>query len=443
MQQMRHVYEVSELNHKIKQILEEKFPFIWISGEISNFRRPNSGHCYFTLKDEKSQIGGVVFRTQANALRFEMENGIHVIGLGRLALYEPRGTYQVIFEYLDPKGIGGLQVAFEALKKKLFEEGLFDDRYKKRVPLLPRKISIITSPSGAAVLDFLQVAQRRFVNLTFEIVGVRVQGGRAPEEIITALQCMNEMGDTDVIVLARGGGSIEDLAAFNSERLARAIFSSNIPVVSAVGHETDFTISDFVADLRAPTPSAAAEIVVPLKSELQNQIQNCKAKLYFLIDNILEKNTKMIEGLTHRIVHPKQRIQDKQLRIDELFFRLETIMKMTVDRKKEQLQHNRLLLQNLSPAKTVKVFKKQLLGERSLLITRCKQRLKESRTIISSHHSRLETLSPLSILNRGYSITRSLPDRAVVRNAKDVDIDQPVEILLADGQLQATIFDKS
>ncbi len=254
----RRVYAVSELTSKVKGLLEEKFSFIWITGEISNFRVPASGHYYFLLKDEKSRINALMFRPQIQNLTFEPGDGMQIIGLGRLSVYSPQGTYQIILEYIEPKGVGALRIAFEQLKKHLFKEGLFDEQYKKSLPFLPKKISIVTSPTGAVVHDIIHIVDRRFPNVHIEIVPAKVQGEGAEDEIISGINLVNTRNDTDVAIIARGGGSLEDLNAFNSEAVARAIFASEIPVISAVGHETDFTIADFVSDLRAPTPSAAA-----------------------------------------------------------------------------------------------------------------------------------------------------------------------------------------
>ena len=275
----RRIYTVSELTRNIKRFLEEAYPFVWVAGEISNFRTPVSGHYYFTMKDSGAQIGAVMFRAQNRHLAFKPEDGMAIIAMGRLNVYEPRGIYQVIVEYLEPEGIGVLQLAFEQLKARLAEEGLFDEKHKSPLPFLPQKIGVVTSPSGAVVRDIIQVINRRFPNLVVEVAPVKVQGEGASEEIAEALQLLNERDDIDVVVVARGGGSLEDLQAFNSEIVARAIFSSKVPVVSAVGHETDFTIADFAADLRAPTPSAAAEIIVPVKYELVKRIGEMRSAL--------------------------------------------------------------------------------------------------------------------------------------------------------------------
>jgi exodeoxyribonuclease VII large subunit len=349
----QHVFEVTELNQFIKRILEEKFPFIWISGEISNFKIPASGHCYFTLKDARSQIRAVMFRAQANALKFRPEDGQSVIGIGRISVYEPRGTYQIIFEYLEPKGVGALQMAFEKLKRRLSDEGMFDAQHKQSLPVIPKKISIVTSPTGAAIRDFIKVAQRRFPSIWLEVVPVRVQGDRAPGEIIHAIRLLNHMGTTDLIVLARGGGSIEDLCAFNDEQVARAIFASRIPIVSAVGHETDYTIADFVADIRAPTPSAAAEIAIPSKNELKSQITKIKQRLDEKISLSLKILRNHINGLYSRIVHPRQKLQDMRMRLDDHSIRLLALINGDLTRKRERLAYHHHRLMHMSPAKTV------------------------------------------------------------------------------------------
>ena len=268
METTQKVYTISELNADIKWLLEERFPFVWIIGEVSNFRIPASGHFYFTLKDEFSQLNAVMFRGQQQKLRFQPEDGMNITGLGRLSVYEPRGTYQIILEYMEPAGIGALQIAYEKLKAQLAEEGLFDEKHKKPIPFLPQKIALITSPSGAVVHDMLNIINRRFPNVHIQIYPVKVQGDGAEDEIVDALALLNQSADVDVTIVARGGGSLEDLQTFNVERVARSVFESHIPVISAVGHETDFTITDFVADLRASTPSAAAELAVPVKNEL-------------------------------------------------------------------------------------------------------------------------------------------------------------------------------
>ena len=293
-EQTRKIYTVSELNALIKSLLEQQFPFVWVVGEISNFRIPLSGHFYFTLKDEASQLNAVMFRGQHRQLKFEPEDGMRVTGMGRLSVYEPRGSYQIILEYLEPSGVGGLQIAYEKLKARLADEGLFDQQYKKPLPFLPHKMALITSPSGAVVHDMLNIIDRRFSNTQIEIFPVKVQGTGAEEEIVEALRMLNDRIGVDLGILARGGGSLEDLQAFNSERVARAIFASKIPIIAAIGHETDYTIADFVADLRAPTPSAAAELAVPIKYELLQKVKDISADLKYRVRHTIERSRKTL-----------------------------------------------------------------------------------------------------------------------------------------------------
>ncbi|OFZ67573.1 MAG: exodeoxyribonuclease VII large subunit, partial [Bdellovibrionales bacterium RIFOXYB2_FULL_36_6] len=252
--QTGHIYTVSILTREIKTLLEETYPFIWISGEISNYSVPSSGHSYFTLKDKQATIQAVLFKNQKLKMRFQPEDGMMVYGLARLSIYEPRGNYQLIFEHLEPEGAGSFQIAFEQIKRKLSEKGYFDQKFKKQIPFLPSTICIITSGTGAALRDIIHISNRRFSNCRLEIIPIKVQGNGSEDEIINAIHSANERQKAEIIILSRGGGSLEDLASFNSELVATAIFHSKIPIITGIGHETDFTIADFVADLRAPTP---------------------------------------------------------------------------------------------------------------------------------------------------------------------------------------------
>src|ERR671925_61165 len=275
----RTILTVSEVSERIKVVLEDTFFDIWVEGEISNLRTPSSGHTYLTLKDEHSQLRAVLFKMQRRYLRFDPKDGMLVIARGRISLYEPRGEYQLVIDYLEPKGLGALQMAFEQLKARLAQAGLFDPARKRPLPILPRCIGIVTSPTGAVIRDMLQILRRRFANLHVCIYPVRVQGDGAAEEIARAIEALNGNPGIEVIIVARGGGSLEDLWAFNEESVARAIYQSRMPVISAVGHEIDFTIADFVADVRAPTPSAAAELVVAAKDEFCGRIDRLTGRL--------------------------------------------------------------------------------------------------------------------------------------------------------------------
>ena len=438
----QHIYTVSQLNSNIKLLLEEKFPFVWISGEISNCKMPGSGHLYFTLKDENSQISCVIFRGQNQNLKFDLEDGLNITGLGRISLYEPRGTYQIIFEYLEPKGIGALQIAFEQLKDRLASEGLFDDKYKKPLPFLPKKISLITSATGAVLHDILKISSRRFPNLLIEIVPVKVQGENAEKEIVQAFKLLNTRNDTDVIVLARGGGSLEDLNAFNSESVARAVFSAKIPVVSAIGHETDFTISDFVADLRAPTPSAAAELVVPNKDELKQRHEDIFSRLKSNIWQYIEKHLYILAQVSRSLVDPKRKVQDLILKTDDFTTRLTKMFLNRINQKRYQFKLWKDLLYINNPLGYIANLNEKLTNISDKLSTLNNIYLNNKRSLLRENTGRLYALNPTAILKRGYSITRTIPEAAVVKTAQSVSIGQNLEVMLAKGSLVVNVYQK-
>jgi exodeoxyribonuclease VII large subunit len=435
----RKIYSVSQLTENIKLILEENFPFIWISGEISNFKSPVSGHHYFTLKDTNAQISAIMFRGQNRNLKFLPEDGMKITGFGRISVYQPRGAYQIILEYIEPAGVGALQAAFEQLKTILAEEGLFDKSYKKHLPFLPAKVYLITSPTGSVVHDMIRVLHRRYPNMAITILPVKVQGDGAVDEIVSAISLLNILDDADVAIIARGGGSLEDLAAFNSESIARTIFTSRVPIVSAIGHETDFTIADFVADLRAPTPSAAAELVVPVKNDLLHRQAMLHKQLGSRFRQYLQNHSNKLNNLAKQLVHPGKRLDDLTIRLDDGFMRMIRSFKQTVIRKQERLLwlSNRLLKnspQNRINAHhyTVKQNYEKLLFLTMSLINTKKLTLKE----ISG---RLNALNPVSVLDRGYSITRTLPDKTIISDADTVSDGQPIEILLAKGILRCRV----
>jgi exodeoxyribonuclease VII large subunit len=439
----REIYTVSQLNAAIKSILEEQFPFVWIVGEISNFRIPVSGHFYFTLKDQTAQINAVMFRGQQRQLKFEPEDGMRITGMGRLSVYEPRGTYQIILEYMEPAGIGALQIAYEKLKARLAEEGLFDEKCKQPIPFLPRKIALITSPSGAVVHDMLNIIARRFPNMNIQIFPVKVQGGGAEDEIIAALELLNLKAEADMAILARGGGSLEDLQAFNSERVAKAVFGSRIPVISAVGHETDYTIADFVADLRAPTPSAAAELAVPLKSELLRLVGDTLAALGYRMFNQIERLRLNLTDVAKRLVDPKRQIQDWRLRLDDFSSRLSRQTLILLERKNESLNWwiDRLVAH--SPNSHIYNFNVIIKQNSYNLLKNLNKTIEKKSARLGELRARLETLSPIAILERGYSITRTIPDLKVVRNPRRVAINQDLEVMVAKGSLTCRVKEKS
>jgi exodeoxyribonuclease VII large subunit len=427
------IYTISELTSEIKDILEKTYPFIWIYGEISNFNIPSSGHFYFTLKDEQAQINAVMFRNQNRNLKFKPENGINISGLGRISVYEPRGTYQIIFEYLEPKGTGAIQRAFEQLKKRLADEGLFDEKHKKPLPFLPEKISIITSPTGAVVHDILKIIDRRFSNIHLEIVPVKVQGYGAESEIKTAIEMINSRFESDLIILARGGGSLEDFHAFNSEDIARAVFGSKIPIISAVGHETDFSITDFVADFRAPTPSVGAELAVPDKKELARKITDLSDTLTTNFLRYFEHLKTVLKGTSNRLVHPSRKVVDLRLRTDDMLNRLNRAFKNSFQKKQERLLWRTERLFSKNPLIQIKLLKDKLYTMNYNINIFIYILFSNNRSTLRELEARLCSLNPEAILARGYSITRTIPDAAVVRDPQEVSIGQDLEILVAGG----------
>ncbi len=435
----RHILSVSELTSQIKSQLETQFPFIWITGEISNFRVPVSGHFYFSLKDPKAQINAVMFRGQNNQLKFDPEAGMQINGIGRISLYEPRGTYQIILEYMEPSGIGALQVAFEQLKQKLASEGLFKDEHKLAIPFLPHKIGVITSLTGSVIHDILRVLNRRFANIPLEIVPAKVQGNDAQKELMEAIRVLNERGDADVIILARGGGSLEDLQPFNTEGLAREIFASKIPIISAVGHETDFTLADFVADLRVPTPSAAAEIVAPLKIDLERQSFDLQRKLMATFSNYLRFLRTYLREFSRRLIDPRKKIQDLRIRTDDLTGRLIRSCGQDIRQRRERLHWRLEKLQTFSPATRLPYLKSKHDQLNHNLLSSMYIYINGKNSNLYAYRSKLSALSPMAILERGYSITRSLPDAQVVRDAESVSPGDRLQILLGSGSLETHV----
>ena len=314
------IYTVSEVTRMIKQELESTFPLLWVEGEISNFYRHQSGHLYFTLKDERSQLRAVMFRSMAQKVPFELEDGLQVVSRGQINVYEPRGEYQLMVEVVEPKGKGALQLAFEQLREKLKKEGLFDPKFKKKLPLLPKKVGIVTSPTGAAIVDILRTLERRFARLHILIYPVRVQGEGAADEIVEGIDYLGRLADIDAIIVGRGGGSIEDLWAFNEEKVARSIFSCPVPVISAVGHEIDFTIADFVADVRASTPSVAAEILIEKEQSFEELIKNLEKRMIHYQKYFLQEQRHQVFSLAqHRAFqNMKVKLLNLEQKVDEL-----------------------------------------------------------------------------------------------------------------------------
>ena len=431
----RYILTVSELTQEIKNILDLKFSDIWIEGEISNLRIPPSGHIYFTLKDDFSQIRAVLFKMQARTLRFVLEDGLHVVCRGRVSVYERRGEYQLILEEVEPKGIGALQLAFLQLKDRLEKEGLFAPAHKKPIPMVPQTIGIVTSPTGAVIRDMLHIIHRRFENVHILLHPVRVQGEGAPLEIAKAIEDFNKRMNVDVIIVGRGGGSLEDLWSFNEEIVVRAIYHSKIPIVSAVGHETDYTISDFVADLRAPTPSTAAELVVRDKREIKNTLHYLEERLENQILQTLQENRTNLSHLKKMLTDPRKMIEEYFLRVDDLVNRFRILTSWTLKRKRERSLHlsERLYLQN--PIQRVKNLRLAISEIGKRLGQTMRYSVEIQRQKVEGISGKLSSLSPLSILQRGYSITRMFPSLQILRDAAYVRQGDKVEVRLHKGTL--------
>jgi exodeoxyribonuclease VII large subunit len=444
---MEKILTVTALNENIKRLLEERFDTLWVAGEISNLRKPASGHVYFTLKDEKSQIRAVIFRhphmqrsfSWSRSSRFDLEEGMSVICCARLSVYHPRGEYQLVVETIEPKGLGALQMAFEQLKARLQAEGLFDPAHKKPVPFLPRRIGVITSPTGAVIQDILHITARRFPSVDILIAPVRVQGSEAPAEIVRAILDIQEVGNVDVIILARGGGSLEDLAPFNDEGVARAIYCSRIPVISAVGHEIDFTIADFVADLRAPTPSAAAELVVPVKKELTASLNSLYMRMLNHQRRMMEKSSERIALLDERLKDPRRRIDDFRLMVDDRMERLRSALDHRRAMLRPKLHHLEVRLQHVSPRSMIRERRFVLENLKKDMIAGWNRTIGQLKNRVSSDMAVLDNLSPLSVLKRGYSIVKKLPEGFIVREAGSVSINSELAVKVSSGSLRAKV----
>jgi exodeoxyribonuclease VII large subunit len=437
----RAVCTVGELVLRIKETLEDRFPAVWVEGEISNLRTPSSGHAYFTLKDDTAQLRCVLFRSRGRRVAFQPEDGMQVLAFGGLDVYPARGEYQLVVELLEPKGVGALQLAFEQLKRKLEAEGLFEAVRKRALPPFPRTIGIVTSPTGAAIRDMLHVIGRRFADLRVLITPVRVQGEEAPGEIVRALRDLQEVPDLDVVIVGRGGGSIEDLWAFNDERVARAISGCRVPVISAVGHETDFTIADFVADLRAPTPSAAAEVVVREKLHVVRALCDTYEALKQAMASRLRRERERVDVLGRRrvLTDATRALRDLHRRLDELSARLALGARNHRRIAVHRLSLARNALRSLNPVARIANGTVVLSQLRGRLASAGAHRVKIARHRFDAAVGQLDSLSPLAVLGRGYSLTRLLPSGAIVRTAAQTRPGDAIEILLRQGALDARV----
>jgi exodeoxyribonuclease VII large subunit len=429
----KHILTVSRLTALIRGVLEENFEHVWVEGEVSNLAMPSSGHCYFTLKDSGAQVRCVMFRASSRALKFRVLNGMGLILKGRVSVYDQRGEYQLIVEYMEPKGIGALQLAFIQLKEKLAKEGLFDESRKKPLPVLPNRIGIITSATGAAIHDIMKILRRRYVNVELLICPVKVQGEGAAEEIAAALRNLNRYGKVDVIIAGRGGGSLEDLWPFNEEVVARAIFNSRIPVVSAVGHEIDYTIADFVADLRAPTPSAAAELVVKNKAELAAAVDNLSRRLEFAMEQGLRQLRSRVEGLARAVKDPVMLLGYLAQRIDDLYERLGRAFATGMVQRRDRLESLANHLRLTSPEMDMERCRERLLKIAAATETAMRAILDEKHEKTAVNAARLQALSPLATLARGYSVACKLPEGLVIRDSSQIDEGDRLELTFHRG----------
>ncbi|TEU07779.1 MAG: exodeoxyribonuclease VII large subunit [Candidatus Aminicenantes bacterium] len=417
------VYTVSEVTRLVKTELENAFPMLWVEGEISNFHRHHSGHLYFTLKDEMSQLRTVMFRSDAKRVPFELKDGLQVVARGRINVYEPRGEYQLAVELLEPKGKGALQLAFEQLKEKLKTEGLFDPARKKKLPLLPKKVGVVTSPRGAAIVDIIRTLERRFARLHILLYPVKVQGKGAAEEIVEGIDYLGQLPGIDVMIVGRGGGSIEDLWAFNEEKVARAIFRCPIPVISAVGHEIDFTIADFVADIRASTPSVAAEIVIKEEESLRERIENLEKRLVHNQKYYLQEQRHEVLSLTQHRAFQNMKITLLNLaqKVDELDMRAWNAIR------------NRQ--QKISEDK----FRTELLEEK--IRSALKEMLQQFQARWETLSAQLHNLSPLNILKKGYALCWKDGGQYLVRRIEEVEKEKEMTVSFFKGEFTCLVKD--
>jgi exodeoxyribonuclease VII large subunit len=440
----REIYTISRLNREARAILESEFPPIWVQGEVSNLARPSSGHIYFTLKDAFAQVRCAMFRSRNQSLGFEPHAGRQVVALARVSLYENRGEFQLIVEHLEEAGAGALRQAFELLKQKLAGEGLFAVERKRPVPRFPQRIGVITSPSGAAIRDILSVHRRRFPGIPVLVYPVPVQGEGAAMEIARTIHLASTRRECDVLIVARGGGSLEDLWAFNEETVARAIFECAIPVVCGIGHEIDFTIADLVADQRAPTPSAAAELVTPDRDECSGRFTGLRARMLRVWERQIRQRREALERLSERLAlqHPGQRLRERAQRLDELEQRLLQSARLQLLHRSAGLRELATRMQLLTPIHTI-----THLDARAALLSRrlrsaLEQRLLAHRLRLQALGRALEAVSPLATLGRGYAIVARDRDGAILRDAEDVSVNEQVRVQLARGHLLCCVEHK-
>ncbi len=435
------ILTVSELNRESSQLLSEHFLSVLVLGEISNLSAPSSGHLYFSLKDANAQVRCAMFRNQQRRLSIELENGKQVVVKAQVGLYEPRGDYQLIVEHIQAAGDGVLQKAFEALKQKLFAEGLFDNVYKQNLPLFPKAIGVITSPTGAAVRDILTVLKRRFPAIPVIIFPVSVQGANAKNEIAAAITVANRLQQCDVIIIARGGGSLEDLWAFNEEIVARAIFASKIPIISGVGHETDVTIADYVADLRAATPTAAAEHASPDQQQWLSLFIQLDARLKQQLQRKLNQMQQSLDWVNKRLQqqHPGQKLARQLQRVDELEIRLGRTIQAKIHYQMSLLETKTARLWQFNPAIRINSLTQQQIFLKKRLFTILSHQLEQFKLRLSNSSQTLHAVSPLATLNRGYGLSILEASGEIVRSTAQLTIGNSIETRIAQGRYTSAV----
>ena len=435
----REVLTVSQLNGRARVLLEDVFSGIWVEGEISNLARPASGHIYFTLKDSNAQVRCALFRNNAARVRQALRDGLAVKVRGKVSLFEGRGDYQLILDTVEPAGDGALRLAFEALKEKLGAEGLFAAESKRALPAHPQRIGIISSPTGAVIRDIISVFRRRAPQVELNLIPTAVQGREAIGQIVRALQRADAMG-FDALILARGGGSLEDLWCFNEEAVARAIAACVTPIVSAVGHETDVSISDFVADVRAPTPSAAAELLAPDSSDLQRRLESLHRRLLLRIQNRLAHDRLRLDSLTRRLRHPGERLRQQAQRLDDLDMRLRRAFEQRLNQRRERLARLDTRLAAQHPGRTLALLKQRLDNLAERLPRAMREKLKDRRQQLQAQVQTLQVVSPLATLGRGYSILLDERGQAIL-NAAQTHNGQRLKARLGEGELLVRVED--
>jgi exodeoxyribonuclease VII large subunit len=434
------IYTVSRLNSEVRLILEESFPYVWVEGEISNFAAPNSGHWYFSLKDAGAQVRCALFRGNQRKLGFTPKDGSHVLIKARVSLYENRGEFQLIAESMEERGEGKLRRAYELLKKKLEAAGLFDLAHKKTLPVFPQQMGVITSPTGAAIRDILTVLKRRYPLVSVIIYPTLVQGETAAPAIVKAIQCANQRKECDVLILARGGGSLEDLWPFNEEIVAHAIYQSQLPIISGIGHEVDYTIADFVADKRAPTPSAAAEMVTPDKIELEQRLLRQQQILSRLMRAKLVNTTQQLSWMQKHLYqqHPKRRLTEKMQRLDFYELTLVQLQNKLLTKLRTKLHDLDARLQRRSPNTSIIQLKHQLRLAQQQLQNVMLTQLQKQQTTLANAAAKLDALSPLATLSRGYAIATTR-DGHILHDASLVKAGEEIHVRLNKGSLDCLV----